>query len=300
MRLSHLFGKFITSRWDLAFVKESLEDIVSGKQIHFIPVINPYFNEYWFADPFILDVTDEHIYVLVEAMPRIVKKGVIAKLTILRDTMTIVKVDVVLEEPWHLSFPDIIRKDSNIYVLPEAAHSKQLHLYELPENGESMLKKVRTVCNDVVWDSIFTDFFDEPMLFTACQNDYNLDIYHWDKKQELFILDKSITSDQQNMRMAGALFKVKDRIYCPSQISTPYNYGIGVELKETERVNGEWKLTPVRRINPPCGLLINGLHTFNTYKGLTIVDIHRYNCILGLIINKMVALKKHITSCLKN
>lgn len=298
-KLHQLFQKLTASRWDLAFIKESLEDIVSGKSIHFIPVHNLYANEFWFADPFILDVTDEYIYVLAEAMPSTNHKGVIAKLTIQRNIMTIVKVDIILDEPWHLSFPDIIRKDGKTYVMPEAAYSKQLHLYELTEN-DTQLKKVKTICNDIVWDSTLTDFFGERLLFTAHQNDYYLDIYRWDEKQELFTLSHSIASDKQNMRMAGALFKFGNKTYCPSQISTPYNYGIGVDLKEIGHINGEWILTSIRRINPPKGLLMNGLHTFNTYKGFTIVDIHEYNHLMGLIINRLVALKKQIKAKLKS
>ena len=293
MALPKFFSKLSSSRWDLAFIKEPIEDIVSDKPIHFIYVSNPYADEYWFADPFILDVTDEYIYVLAEAMPSTNHKGVIAKLTIQRNIMTIVNVDIVLEEPWHLSFPDIIRKEEITYVMPEAAYSKQLHLYQLTEN-DTILKRVKTICNDIVWDSTLTNFFEEKLLFTAHQNDYYLDIYRWDEKQELFTLSQSIASDKQNMRMAGALFKVGNKIYCPSQISTPYNYGIGVELKEIEYINGEWMLKTIRRINPPKGLLTNGLHTFNTYKGFTIVDIHSYNHLTGLIINRLVAFKKRI------
>lgn len=298
MALSKFLSKLASSRWDLAFIREPIEDIVSGKPIHFIPVCNPYAHEYWFADPFILDVTDEYIYVLAEAMPNFNPKGVIAKLTIQRDIMTIVKVDIVLDEPWHLSFPDIIRKEDKTYVMPEAAYSKQLHLYELVENA-TQLKKVKTICNDIVWDSTLTDFFGERLLLTAHQNDYHLDIYRWDEKQELFKLSESIASNRQNMRMAGDLFKVGKKTYCPSQISTPYTYGTGVELKEIEHKNGEWKLSTIRRINPPNGLLTNGLHTFNTLKGMTIIDIHRYNHLTGLVIAKLVECKKRLRNLIK-
>lgn len=97
------------------------------------------------------------------------------------------------------------------------------------------------------------------------------------------------------MRMAGALFKVGNKTYCPSQISTPYNYGIGVELKEISHKDGVWNLTSIRKINPPKGLLTNGLHTFNTYKGMTIVDAHRYNHFIGLLINKLVTFKNIVS-----
>ena len=296
-----MFQKLTSCRWDLAFIDESMDEILSGKTIHFTKVRNPFSDQYWFADPFILEVTPEYIYVLVEAMPSATQKGVIAKLIIARSSMTITDVEVILEEPWHLSFPNIMRKDGHVYVYPESAYGKKLYLYELTQEktGKTSLKRIKTLCDDVIWDTDITDLFGEPLLFTAHQNDFNLDIYSWNNSSERFEYSESLESTKQNMRMAGALFEHKGNIIYPSQISTPYVYGKAVELREISLNNGKWELKEIRTINHPKGILYRGLHTFNTYKGLTIVDMNQYNHFAGLIIGKLVEIKKRLRKLVK-
>lgn len=296
-----MLQKLSSCRWDLAFIDESLDEILSGKTIHFTHVTNPFSDEYWFADPFILDVTPEYIYVLAEAMPSTTHKGVIAKLTIARNTMTITDVEVILEEPWHLSFPNILRKDGHIYVYPESAYGKKLYLYELIEDkqGKTTLKRVQTLCDDVIWDTDITELFGEPLLFTARQDDFHLDIYRWSSEQDRYIYSESIESAEQNMRMAGSFFRHNNTIIYPSQISTPYVYGKAVELRQISLQNGKWELKQIRTINHPEGILYRALHTFNTYKGMTVVDINQYNYFAGLIIGKLVEFKKMLKNVLK-
>lgn len=296
-----MLQKLISCRWDLAFINESMDEILSGKKIHFTRVSNPFSDKYWFADPFILDVTPEYIYVLVEAMPNTARKGVIAQLTILRSTMTITDVEIILQEPWHLSFPNIMRKGGRIYVYPESAWGKKLYLYELikDKTGKTKLQQVKTLCDDVIWDTDICNLMGEPLLFTARQDDFHLDIYRWNDASERFEFSESLESSRQNMRMAGALFEHKGTIIYPSQVSTPYVYGKAVELREISLQNKVWQLKEIRTINHPNGLLYRGLHTFNTYKGVTIVDLNKYNHFLGLLVGKLVDCKKMLRKLFK-
>lgn len=285
------------NRWELAFIDEKVEDVVGGRPIHITKIHNPYFKEYWFADPFILDVDDNNVYVLAEAMPlKQLHKGEIALLTISMEMNAINRVEIVLAEPWHLSFPNIMRKDGKIYVYPESLNSGKLYRYELIKDnqGNHALKRVDVLCNAIVWDSEISDVFGEEILFTCKQDDFHLDIYRWDKRQGVFLYSESIDSEQQNMRMAGSLFKVGDKIYCPSQISTPTIYGKAVEIKELSYADGKWQYAPIRRIDHPQEYLLTGLHTFNTYKGVTIIDFHYHNYTYEKIVSKLVAIKRWI------
>ncbi len=289
-----IINRFVSSRWDLAFLKESLEDIVANKRIHFISVKNPFRDKYWFADPFVLDVTDDSIYLLVEAMPSDNHKGVIAKLTVDKKTMTITDVQPLLDETWHLSFPNIIRRDGRIFVYPESANSGHLYLYELKSNnqGKEFLERKDTLCDDIIWDTDINDLFDQNLLFTAHQNNHYLDIYLWNGSVKRYEYSTSLHSSRQNMRLAGALFSLNGKVYIPTQISG-YTYGQAVEIQEISK-NDSWAIKPLRQIKPPFGLLTDGLHTLNSYKGVTVVDIHKQNNLLSLIVSKLVILKKKI------
>ena len=67
------------NKWNLAFVEEGLDEIVRSKsvKVHYMKGNN---SKQWFADPFILDVTPEHIICLVEELSYKTMKGRIAKL----------------------------------------------------------------------------------------------------------------------------------------------------------------------------------------------------------------------------
>ena len=289
-----LLKHLVSSRWDLAFLQESLEEIVAGKSVHFISVKNPFRDKYWFADPFVLDVTDDSIFLLVEAMSSDNNKGIIAKLTIEKKTMTITNVCPILDEPWHLSFPNIIRKDDRIFVYPESASSGKLYLYELlrDSQGKEYLSKVDTLCDDIIWDTDINDLFGQKLLFTAHQNNHYLDIYCWNDSIKRYEYSTSLHSERQNMRLAGALFSLNNKTYIPTQISG-YTYGQAVEIQEISK-NDTWAIKPLRQIKPPFGLFIDGMHTLNSYKGVTIVDIHRQNNLFSWVVSKLVILKKII------
>lgn len=293
-----LLSNFVSCRWDIAFLDESLHDVVLGRTPHFKEPFNPYKNECWFADPFILDVTETEIYVLVEEMPHNINKGRISKLTINKDKWAITNKEVILEEPWHLSFPFIIREEGKIFVAPESAYSKAWYLYELitDKDGKDKLQRVKKLCDDVVWDSIITNYWNEPIMFTAVHDDFHLDIYKKDETTGLFTQYESIESKQQNMRMAGDLFMDENQIYCPSQNSRPGSYGEAVEIKRVSHDVDGWHFQTTNKIQPPKGILNDGIHTFNEYKGVIVVDIHRQANLLSLIIKKLVILKKAILS----
>ncbi len=291
--IKKILQRFSSCRWELAFLKESPGEIVHGHRPHFVYIENP-FKEYWFADPFILSIQGQFVYVLAETMPRRDEsKATISLLVIDWQKKAIIKMETILEEEWHLSFPCILRKDGVVYVCPESAEAEKLYIYKLVQDkdGNHRLERIKSICDDTVWDSDISCLFGVPLMFTAKRDNYHLDIFSWDESLEKFIYDQSVSSSRQNMRMAGSLFKVGDDIFCPQQDSG-YTYGNAVEINKIELVDGVFSLSPVVVIRPPRRFMIDGVHTFNSYEGLVVVDILRQEHLVGLVLRKLVAIKK--------
>ena len=61
--------RYCDERWNIGFIQNSLDNILQGEDIRVQWVEHDYKNS-WFADPFILDVTDTDIIVLVEEFPK--------------------------------------------------------------------------------------------------------------------------------------------------------------------------------------------------------------------------------------
>ena len=105
MNLIRKIYKELTSvHWEIGFLDNTLEGIVNGEELKLTLVTHNYPNS-WFADPFILEVTDDIIIVLVEEVTKKIRKGRITKLVIDRRTNHVVEKKIILERSGHLSFP---------------------------------------------------------------------------------------------------------------------------------------------------------------------------------------------------
>lgn len=284
-----LINKLIQTRWALGFVRGGMNAVMEGDRLDVDWVKMP--KDRWFADPFVLDVTEDEILVLVEDMAYTTPKGVISLLHINKTTFEISSRKVLLGKDYHLSFPAIERRGGHIYVYPEAAHGNRLDLYEYHPDTETLTYE-KTICEDCIWDSVMTDCFGEQLLFTAAHDDRILDIYRWNENIDRYIPYKQIMSDTPNSRMGGAVFSYKGRYYYPAQDCSK-SYGCGIDIKRLIDENGIWKVEAVKHIESLNKRYPIGLHTLNEYKDVVVIDVRGYRYgIFGAIVNRIVKLIK--------
>lgn len=290
---SALYRRLIRSRWELGLVKGGLDGVFTDSPLEVDWITNP-FRDRWFADPFILDVTEDSVYLLAEEYRFSTMKGRIAKLRVNRKTLRIDDFSIILELPTHVSFPCILRKEGHIYVYPESCHSGRLDLYEF-DMQKDRLVFVKTICDDSIWDSVIVDVSGYPQLFTANKNDYSLDIYDWDSQKERFVYGRSIVSEDKSSRMAGQIFEYKGRKYMPSQYCEKI-YGGEVVIKEIVVDGGEYTFNFIKRLKSPHPSRRVRLHTLNEYEGVVIIDVGGYDfpCIAKWMHRISKSLKKRI------
>lgn len=290
--IKDIFRNITDDSWALGFVQGGMKALMESNHLEIEWVKMP--KERWFADPFVLDVTDEEILLLVEDYAYETKKGIISLLHINRRTMEIAVRKELLERPTHLSFPAILRKDGHVYVYPESAGSGKLNMYEYNTEKEE-LTFVKTICDDVVWDSYITEAFSEPLMFTATKNDYQLDIYKWDDKKLRYVSWQKISSDIKNSRMGGAVFEYNGDMYYPAQ-NCEKTYGGAIDIKRLKENGEKVQVVGVEiHLESPNKRYPMGLHTLNEYKGVVVIDVKgfRYGKI-GELIAKLVQLKKRL------
>lgn len=267
---SALFKRLIRSRWELGLVRGGLDGVFSDSRLEVDWIKNP-FRDRWFADPFILEVTEQYVFILAEEYEFKTMKGRIAKLSVNRKTLTIDSFVILLELPTHLSFPSILRKEGHVYVYPESCYSGRLDLYEYVKEKDK-LEFVQTICDEAIWDSVIVNLKGRPQLFTARHNDYNLDVYDWDSTKSLFTFSYSIPSEDKSSRMAGQLFDYHGKIYMPSQYCERY-YGGGVMIKEVLVNANEYLFKPIKILESSHPKRKIKLHTLNEYKGVVVIDV---------------------------
>lgn len=91
-------------------------------------VIRPPDSSFW-ADPFLLR-REGQTWVLFEELPFNTNKGHICAIEIDGVGKPVSAPQVVLQEPWHLSYPFLWHEEGRVYMIPEAGASRNLTLYE--------------------------------------------------------------------------------------------------------------------------------------------------------------------------
>lgn len=261
-------SSIVNTHWTIGFVRGGMHSVFNDDTLIIDWIDMP--NERWFADPFILDVTDTEILLLVEDFEYAKNKGIISLLHIDRNTKKIISRKELLELDTHLSFPNILRKDCDIYVYPESKQSGRLDIYEYNKTEET-LKYSATICDDIVWDSAIVDYFGTSLLFTASKDNYQLDIYQWDKNSNRFVPYQTVTSAEPNSRLGGAPFKYMNKYYIPSQ-DCSHIYGGALDIKCIEYKDGIFNTEVVKHLSSPNRKYQLGFHTLNEYKGVVVVD----------------------------
>ena len=271
-----LIGKIrdyvLLQKYNIGFIDGDLQSVMEGDTIKVKWLKHNYKNR-WFADPFILDVNEREIIVLVEEWYDPIQRGRISKLTIDKNSFELKDIIVLLELETHLSFPMIVRKDNGIFVYPENSATGKWVEYKYNPETDALVAQ-RTMANLPLTDSVICNYFDESLMFSTCLPDANgkeLGIYSWDEIKQEYIVKEYYHFAENISRTAGDFFKYKGKIYRPAQVCIQ-SYGDAVSIQEVSHENGKWDFREVKRIYSPHPDYDLGFHTFNMYKDVIVVD----------------------------
>lgn len=273
--MSKLLEYFKATKYNIGFVDGNLESIIEGEPIK-VNWMKHSYKDRWFADPFILDVTDNEIIVLVEEWYDPLQRGRISKLIVDKSSFDLLELKVMIDEGSHLSFPSIERIGNEIYIYPERAGSF-LERYRYDHEKDSFEKDGR-VSDLPLTDSVITDFFGQRLLFSTKMPDANgkdLGIYSWNNTKKMFVLQEYYHFDENISRMAGNFFVYGGNVYRPAQVCIK-SYGDAVSIQKVDYQSEKWSFREIRRIYSPNKDYDLGFHTFNTYKSVIVVDALGY------------------------
>lgn len=259
-------------KWDLGIAFEDEGHRYDASEWNFHIIKAP--KDRWFADPFILDVTDTVIIVLVEEFSYRINRGRLAKLIIDKETFQLKSMKIVLDLNTHLSFPAILRDGTDIYIYPENSASGSSMLYKYNSEDDSV-SVIRQLSNQPLTDAIITKIDNNFYIFTTeipTQNGNKLSIYSALDDMESYKLIQNIILFDNTARSAGDIFVDNGRIVRPAQ-NCNGGYGVGLVFQEIIKDSkGDFVLKELFRRKPIKNYI--GMHTYNQYKGCYIVDLH--------------------------
>lgn len=239
---------------------------------------------YWYADPMIAIINGEY-YVFTEAFHRIKEKGVIAVSKLKRGKLS--KPKIVLEEPFHLSFPNVFSYKGKYYMIPESSADNSILIYEMLDSPYEwkLFKRIKTE-KSYVDIAVGFDENEEPVLFLSEENEENklidkLCVYMFsDFPNGDFLNSEPIyeTDFSYCDRNAGTICTIDQKQYRFSQINEPHFYGKSIKIHEIKQMsssqyteNTVGQIT-ADRFKAPNGFESKGTHTYNSVGSLEVID----------------------------
>jgi hypothetical protein len=238
-------------------------------------------DRFW-ADPHVLCRGDKY-YIFVEEFMFDIDRGHIAVIT-MDEAGNYGKSKVVLERPYHLSYPFVFEYEDNSYMVPESEENNTVELYkciEFPDKWEFQQNLMEGV--DLVDATLF---YHEDKWWMFSNSAENKGSSTWDElflfySEDLFSNNwtphpkNPVVSDCKSSRPAGKIFIDKGRIYRPSQnCSTMYGYGFNIN-EITILNEKEYSEKVVTSVKPNWEKSIIGTHTFNRANKLHVIDALR-------------------------
>lgn len=288
-------SKLGLTTWNIGFIDYAPDEFIRKKGLGKIQWLKHAYRDRFFADPFILSVTDGEIKVLVEELEFESNKGRITLLVIDRKNKSLLLRKPLLELSTHLSYPAIINVDNRVFVYPESSESGVLLLYEYDYTKDT-LTYISTLADVGLVDATIYRANNSYYMFATKLPNTQQDVYLYKSSdfRGKYIEIACVARGKCHSRPAGNLIAIGDEIYRPAQ-NCVKRYGANLEILRVENIEGQYKEVHVFSLFPQTFKYNLGLHTINFNGNVGVVDGKGYLFpLLGRIYNFVRRLYYHI------
>lgn len=272
-----------TSEWHLAVRYNTGKRLFEGNNTKFYPIKNT--QKYWFADPFLFEYRNKH-FVFCEMYDRKEHKGVLEVAEL--DGLKCKRFKLILDLPYHLSYPCVFEHDGKIFMIPECYQSGRIILYictKFPYEWEEYTELAAVSAVDTTPLKRNAELIFLTTIFSSTNERINDNLYE--------LRDGNIKCLFQHdfcKRSAGHIIIHNNKIIRPSQ-DCRSTYGGGLVYNEVAINDGVLSETKMLEIFPPdykgknelSISLYNskkhrytGIHTYNSDSKYEIIDL-KYN-----------------------
>lgn len=190
------------------------------------------------ADPFLF-VHGDRLFLFYETDGYKLGRGVIMMVST-SDLQKWTKPKIVLQEPFHLSYPFIFEKDGTVYMMPESGAGGQIRLYRATDDSLTRFELVNSLLDGRYLDSVLLQRDGNYFLFTSDEPEYRQYILH------LFCSDalegpytehpmSPICYDTEFSRSGGRTIELDGRVCRVSQDCSK-DYGENVSFVSIDRL----------------------------------------------------------------
>jgi len=280
-RVIHMVGReFYHEDWSVAHLAGSPSDYIGRDASARVVRVWPHAIGRYLADPWVVS-HDGKRYIFCEEFDYETDRGavVVAELPWCDEPTS-----AAIEEPYHLSYPQIFEHDGVMFCIPESAQARNVCLYRaiaFPHRWQ----RVRTLIEDFsAVDSTLVQFNGKWWLFCTssetAERGFNSHLYVWYADDLLGQWRQHAANpvkiDVRSSRPAGPFFTHDGRLYRPSQ-DCSRTYGGAICLNRIDKLTEtDFKETVTGVIRPPAGRYSEGIHTISCAGSVCIVDVKRH------------------------
>lgn len=219
------------------------------------------------------------MYIFFEEVPFATNRGHISCLT-LNDNLQPVNKQVVLQRPYHLSYPFLFEYQGQLYMLPESAESNDLDLYRCTRFPDRWERETCLLTGDRFYDATLLEKDDLWWMFVNVIGESGSD---WDTLHLYYAVSplsehwtahpaNPIVTDIRSARPAGKFFDLEGSLIRPSQDSS-ICYGYATNFNRIDELSTtNYRETTIHTFKPPRLGSLFATHTWNQTINLTVID----------------------------
>lgn len=252
--------------WNIGIIDTPVEDIIKGNVEPRIRWMRHSSKTKFYADPFPVGEDKDCYIIAAEEYSYFTGKGVIVKLSVDKKSLKLKKREPLIETKYHLSFP--FPFDGGF--VPEQFRSGKLYFYK---DGSE-----RCICDYPVIDPVIYRYKSDLLLIGTlpCEDNkgHNRSLFCFKYNGNKFILLSNIPikEDIRSSRAAGYFFTIDGKLFRGAQDCEKL-YGGQVRVMEVNMEESTFAEKEVAIISSSNEKKYNeGLHTFNPYKNIIIID----------------------------
>lgn len=234
----------------------------------------------WAADPFIVEYQGD-IYIFAEVWQQCRNKGAIGYCKYDFKKARFGKWKIVINEPYHLSYPCIYEFNNEFWMCPESGNAEEIGFYECIEFPNKW-KKVKVIYQEGQY--VDTTYFRVnnnayAMTLKIEKEQELLQIFELDEEGDVVNIYSNIVNDSKLARPGGKIVKEEGKLYRIGQIGEPH-YGSGLLIAEFELKNGIYNEMIKKKfkysdfnIQGTSNGKITGVHTYNMENSIAVIDV---------------------------
>lgn len=243
-------------------------------------------DRWWLADPFLFE-KDGVTYVFYEAYDLYLHRGKIGYSIL--NGIKATKPQIILNCPYHLSFPYIFEKNGEIYMMPETNEIEAIRLFrakKFPNEWveDKVLVRGKSICDTILLknnDDLYLLANEMPDVVPAGTNNacWVKDVFYKLQAGKCNF-DRVVKEGDEGVRNAGKIFSYNGIKIRPGQNCMENKYGQGMIFYKINSFESysEAELCRIDYLDIKKHLLsdkknINGVHTYNSTDDVEIIDV---------------------------